>query len=538
MHKLLRIGVAALLSSALTLFAGCTAQEPEELPTPVSALSVGAARTWYETTQVPQPGAASAAQSDTCSSRLWSLNWARAITLPGLQPLILVPLRGDARLFAGKPVQGTRYLMVAQEQNATTPTGLLVELLLQRTAAPLDTAALFASLYRSYRAGQLAAPTNGSGLLLFYTPSYSYLTGRRFQTGSLLAGHVRLAFRERDAATAAARTRSTGEPDAPVSDYDAPSTCIDWYQDNGDGTYTYITTTGDCTSTSHGTGNGNGGAYGGTGDGGWGGDAGGGSSGDGDGQCNGCEPIEPMVVHIDVTQLPDCAKLVANNIKDMANGANIQGGCIAQMIQKIGVSNSVNVKFQVAAIPDKDGQRVGARVEAYVPNSHNFTITINYATLHGDAHGAAATDLALARAIIHEYLHVYMHDWADRNTQLGPTADLETIMNEWYAINGIYGDDQQHATMAQFVSLIGSATQAYYNGTHSTLIDPTYLQKLAWAGLSNSPAYWQLQRTDPAYVRDIIGIIGAETYGFSGPGQTGIGTINYPVPQGNAMTCP
>ncbi|SHK93375.1 hypothetical protein SAMN02746009_01800 [Hymenobacter psychrotolerans DSM 18569] len=383
------MGATALLSSVLTLFAGCTAQEPEELPTPVSALSVGAARTWYETTQVPQPGAASAAQSDTSSSQLWSLNWARAIALPGSQPLVLVPLRGDARLFAGKPVQGTRYLVVGQEQNATTPTGLLVELLLQRTAAPLDTAALFASLYRSYRAGQPVAPANGSGLLLFYTPSYRYLAGRRFENGSLLAGNVRLAFRERNAATAAARTVSATVPATPVSNYDAPSACIDWYQDHGDGTYTYITTTGDCTSTSHGSGDGSGGPYGGTGDGGWGGDAGG-SGGDGDGQCRGCDDGSSNMV---IGDIPEVNAIVIQTTPTLGNyGATLRVMDGLAQVVEVRVEVDTNGKDLKKVVVDVAGvvwftkltQQGDGTLTRYDPVNDTYYFQVSITKTYGD----------------------------------------------------------------------------------------------------------------------------------------------------------
>jgi len=284
---------AFIVGFLVAFVAACTSHESNLLPAPAASLSVAAARTWYETNHAPTgTTSAKSAVGDSATRQPWALNWARAITLSGPPPVVLVPLRGDQSLFAGKPIQGTRYLVIAQHPNTPAPAGLIVELLLQRTATPVDTAALFASFYTSYRTGRPAAPAQGQGVVLFYSADYRYLTGRRFSNGAIQPGAVRLSFHKRQPTPATPKT-TPGQP----AHRDA-SICTDWYQLNDDGSRTYITTTGDC-SYPGGGGSGSGdGPFGGGGDGGWGGNNGGGGTGgtggDGSGgdggtvQCRAC----------------------------------------------------------------------------------------------------------------------------------------------------------------------------------------------------------------------------------------------------------
>ncbi|GAB2859742.1 hypothetical protein GCM10027044_20010 [Hymenobacter ruber] len=262
----------------VALATACTKQEPGLLPAPANTLSVSAARSWYEASHpLVNPKGAASAQADTSISRHWALNWARAIPLPGPKPLVLVPLQGDAQRFTGRLVQGTRYLVVARDTNSLKPTGLIVELLLNHSITPVDTAALLVSFYRSYQAaGTPTAPAQGTGLVLFYTDVYRYRTGRRFENGIVQPGVVHLGFRTRKDPTAVGRG---SKPAGPTGNYDSV-VCTDWYYVNEDGSRgDYITTTGDCSGPpgSGGTGTG---PYGGYGDGGWGGEPGGGGSSD------------------------------------------------------------------------------------------------------------------------------------------------------------------------------------------------------------------------------------------------------------------
>jgi hypothetical protein len=257
----------------LAFVVACSSRRPDSVPVPSASLSVAAARIWYEAAYTsPGTVAGKAAAGDSTTPHPWALQWSRAVKPRSSPSLVLVPLQGDQQLFAGKSTQGTRYLIVAQQSNTPAPTGLIVELLLQQATTPIDTAALFAAFYTSYRAGRPAAPTQGQGVVLFYSAGYHYLTGRRFAGGAIQPGLVRLSFHKRPPIPTTKATRNQ-----PV--HRDASTCTDWYQLNDDGSRTYITTTGYCGDTAGGGGTG-GGSFGSSGDGGWGGSGGGGGGGD------------------------------------------------------------------------------------------------------------------------------------------------------------------------------------------------------------------------------------------------------------------
>ena len=190
---LVTLGIAATQSCS---------HQAKELPAPVAtSVSISEAQNWYQTTY---PGLLTATASDEATTSLAAtiptttsmaqLVWQRALTAgTGAQQLILVPFAGDAALFAHGSVAGLRYLIVAK-QAANTLDGKILEFLLPRTAQPVDTLALFTSLYRSYQRGSLVAPAQGEGYVFLYSATYQYLTGRRFEQGRFLPGATRLAF--------------------------------------------------------------------------------------------------------------------------------------------------------------------------------------------------------------------------------------------------------------------------------------------------------------------------------------------------------
>jgi|GEM_PF-3367508 len=255
MKTLLTYSRQLLLALGLAAVQSC-AHRPVELPVPVpttaSSLSVSEAQAWYQDTY---PGAAIATGSSQPSSVTATaggtstsaeLVWSRALTVgKGAQQLVLVPLAGDEALFAHTKYVGPRYLIVAKTANNVLE-GNVLELLLPRATASLDTLGLFTSLYRSYHSGHLVAPSVGEGFLFLYSPDYAYLTGRHFQQGQFQPQAIRLAFALRGTTQSA---KAANYPGLEVSTTNnAPpigNTCYDWYQESG-GKYVYITSTGDC----------------------------------------------------------------------------------------------------------------------------------------------------------------------------------------------------------------------------------------------------------------------------------------------------
>lgn len=276
------------ISFLAAFIAACTSQKLDSLPVPTAALSVATARAWYETAyKATKTINANSAQANApVINTAWALNWSRAITLRGSQPLVLVPLQGDAQRFASQSMKGSRYLVVAQESNTKAPIGLLIELLLQQSTTPIDTTALVTSLYQHYLTGTPTTPIEATGLAIFYSADYHYRTGQKFVNGIFQPGTVRLAFRVRNpTSTTAMRSSASTSPDSPdgsITNYTAPI-CMDSYQIMDDGSRIYIGSYGDCSNLPPPPGDGSGGPYGGTGDGGWGGDSGGGGGDTGGG---------------------------------------------------------------------------------------------------------------------------------------------------------------------------------------------------------------------------------------------------------------
>lgn len=310
---------------------------------------------------------------------------------------MLVPLQGDAQRFAGRPVQGTRYLVVARDTNSLKPTGLIVELLLNHSTTPVDTSALLVSFYRSYQAaGTPAASTQGTGLVLFYTDSYRYRTGRRFENGIVQPGALHLGFRTRKDPVAVGRG---GKPAGPTGNYDSV-VCTDWYYVNEDGSRgAYITTTGDC-SGPPGSGGTVSGPYGGYGDGGWGGEPGGGGSGDtGDDPGNTGPGTSPTAVTTIVPNaLPPCIQSSLTSLQNLA------GNDIGGLFQYFASTPYSTWLIQTGNIPDdpQGRQRNALTSQANGMPTDYVVTTLNAAFIN------SATDIAISRTLIHESLHSYL----------------------------------------------------------------------------------------------------------------------------------
>jgi hypothetical protein len=164
--------------------------------------------------------------------------------------LLLVPFASDAALFAHSSHTGTRYLVVSRTP-AKALEGKILELLLRRTVAPLDTAALVADLYHTShtsQAGHRPAAVPGEGLVLLYSADYQYLMGQRFRDGHWLASPTHLVFQRRPGTSPEARATprrlaAAGGMAPAITAMPDVSACTDWYSGS---TGEYLTTTGDC----------------------------------------------------------------------------------------------------------------------------------------------------------------------------------------------------------------------------------------------------------------------------------------------------
>jgi hypothetical protein len=476
---LLRNLVAGL---GVAFAAACTPQDHSLLPTPANTLSIAAARSWYEASHpLANPKGATSAQTDTSTSSHWALNWTRAIPLPGPRPLVLVPLQGDAQRFAGRSVQGTRYLVVARDTNSLKPTGLIVELLLNHSTTPVDTAALLAGFYRSYRAaGTPAAPTQGTGLVLFYTDAYRYRTGRRFENGIVQPGAVHLGFRIRKDSTAIGRG---GKPAGPTSNYDSV-VCTDWYYVNDDGSRgAYIMTTGDCSGPPRSGGTGSG-PLGGHGDGGWGGDPGGGGSGDNPDNTGTTVASPTSVTTIVPNALPLCIQSSLTSLQ------NLSGNDIGGLFQYFADTPYSTWLIQTGNIPnDPQGKQRNALTSQANGMPPDYVVTtLNAAFIN------SATDIAISRTLIHESLHSYLMVWSySRGINVNVTTSQLT--NAYLQANNPHDVSGQHQAMANIIGQMASALQ-----TRFPAISFEYAQNLFWAGLTETREYAALSAAQKAAI--------------------------------------
>jgi hypothetical protein len=506
----LRLPVAAFL---VGLLYACT-PDNTELPAPTIAvaeaeISVAQAQTWYQTTYAAPAttsSSASARGSSGANNALDRLAWQRALTTGSAdQKIVLVPLSSasDQTLFAGRRWQGARYLVVAKNAGKALE-GNVVELLVPRTNAPLDTAGLVATLYRNYKAGRTAAPNQAESYAFFYSADYRYLAGKHFRNGQV-QGNARLKFLPTGTARSAQKAPylpSYSRANTPVLNLIAGGgACTDWYNAN---TGEYITTTGDCSVTfddptppsippdpTY-----NGGGY---------------NPGDslpdyGGGNPSGGDSGAPGTTMLGITMgsLRPCAGQIVTDVQNVANNNIINGGPIANLIRALSINPNISITFNEKGNLLNEDKEVSRAQTTHTLGSNIYNITLNSDFLSGEE---GSTDLAIGGNIIHELLHVYMGVWADEHGQ-DPNARLDFLMYLYFERNG---DEAQHEAMTSMVGYMGEALLQYYNSRPRLRnIDKSYCEDLIWGTLPNSPTYKLRAAKDPAWATRVVAYTEAE----------------------------
>jgi len=173
---------------------------------------------------------------------------------------------------------------------------------------------------------------------------------------------------------------------------------------------------------------------------------------------------------------------------------NVDYNSVAAMISRLASSPTWNVEIKEAAIPDTVDPISGATSTTAATTrgvSGHVEITMNTGYL------GTATDLSVARTMIHEFMHAYF--------EYGLTQTLDPAYDSFVKANNLLfkkngsqvGDqnDAQHEQIANsYVNGIANALEIYAS-THSiTSPDPAltlsqYCKDLAWGGLSDTNAY-------------------------------------------------
>jgi hypothetical protein len=172
-------------------------------------------------------------------------------------------------------------------------------------------------------------------------------------------------------------------------------------------------------------------------------------------------------------------------------------------------SNSMlvqNIIYDIATTPDHrltfDEQNLGKDNHDNLINaeSRGSTITMNEDYLN------TATNLSVARTIIHEIVHLYF-DWTWQKSDFDPTTTLAQEFRTEHKIlyepgTNVHDNDVQHAQIAaKYVDGIAQMLYEYANGEGivSPVNDRTlyeYCHDLAWGGLMDTDAWDNLSSGD------------------------------------------
>lgn len=201
----------------------------------------------------------------------------------------------------------------------------------------------------------------------------------------------------------------------------------------------------------------------------------------------GYKPVKPVVViperwdeSIDDSGLKPCMKTIMADLKNLKNGS------IGQIIQKFS-GDAPGYNWQV-----KDGALAGNE-NAFTGPGYN-KLTNNITTTFDASKFAEASDISIARTIIHESIHAYLVTFFSRDP-LASTKSYAQLVEDY-----LYYKDANvahHSYMAKnLVSEIAKSLEEFGKNKGYTLPSQFY-NDLAWGGLthtgqSDNNGFWML----------------------------------------------
>ncbi|MHA7832429.1 MAG: hypothetical protein ACX93O_15140 [Flagellimonas sp.] len=168
-------------------------------------------------------------------------------------------------------------------------------------------------------------------------------------------------------------------------------------------------------------------------------------------------------------------------------------------------SNSSNHNYQIQV------GSLGNSVNAQTVPSHMGGGVFLYTTTLNSSYVSNATDLAIARTIIHESVHAYLsYLYQDQ-----PFSSTSAILRHHLAQNGYNTNAAQHQFMVQYVDAIAYSLQ---NWDNNSLGGIQYYRYLPWSGdMLNTPDFAQLS---PSFQNNVTNANIAEGQAGSGNGST------------------
>lgn len=152
-------------------------------------------------------------------------------------------------------------------------------------------------------------------------------------------------------------------------------------------------------------------------------------------------------------------------------------------------SSNYHLNFKVANLqPDSQGRLKNAET---VPRRDTSTNYIYFDITLDASYVSNATDLAIARTIIHESLHAYI----SYRYQTQMFSELWQSMQHLLSQQGATANSAQHILMAQqFVDNIASSLEAWDQGS---LNDSQYYKYISWSGgMLSTPSFNNLSQSD------------------------------------------
>lgn len=188
---------------------------------------------------------------------------------------------------------------------------------------------------------------------------------------------------------------------------------------------------------------------------------------------------------IESDDLDPCSKEILTDLKTLGQND------IAKVIQRFGAPNSVynwEIKTGTPTNPDNVFETDWER------DNFNNAIPYEYSTLVNTSFVNQATDLAIARVILHEAIHAYILSFTDDVIATPTSTSLfDNFPEVWdfYVArkNGVEVGDLENAHHEQiassFIGVIGDALAEYDNNQQS----PQYYEDLAWGALLETKAF-------------------------------------------------
>lgn len=184
---------------------------------------------------------------------------------------------------------------------------------------------------------------------------------------------------------------------------------------------------------------------------------------------------------IDKLQQKDMQKLTIPDIGELSGTGHLSQG----ILDLFNGSGDYDLTFKVAEAGSDGNPRNASTVKQQGVNNWNVTLDDDYVR--------NATQLSIARTVIHESVHAFI----GYSLKLSRTTDLAKALSDYrlklLTSGANYNQSQldnmgEHNFISQFVDGMAHSLSVWDNNKQTL----DYYKQLSWAGLENTPAYQQL----------------------------------------------